>query len=314
VVGPGSQGTRCEDRSVLAKVLLVLGLVLLPLGIGARWTHETLLTDDGYLDAVAPLAREPQIQAAVAEAVSATLITPQEAADLVPILPDDLVESVVQALLDRVDDAVVTALDSEEFVQVWTVANVELHASTIALLRGEPAGLELQDGDLVLDLQPVREEVRGILADRGVPVPSGSDRPGPYVVVAQDPPLAWLSRAYRVADPVLEWFVVLPVVLIGLGVVLAADRPRALRLAGLGLLLVAVAVALGWLLGLWLSSGAFSGSAFEGTGAVVYDALAAGLLRSALWTAVIGAVAALAGWGWGNMRARSIVTPANDLR
>jgi hypothetical protein len=287
---------------VLAKVLLALGLVLLPLGLGARWAQETLLTQDGYLAAVAPLAGDPLIQAAVADAVSAALITPEQAADLVPILPDDLVESVVQGVLDRVEAAVGAALATEEFGRVWAVANAELHAAAIALLRGEPAGLQMQGGDLVLDLQPVRAEVRAILADRGVPLPPAADGAGPFVVVAEDPPLAWLSLAYRVAEPVLAWFFVLPIVLIGLGVLLAADRRRMLRRAGAGLLLVAAAVALGWLVGRWLAAGAFHGSPFAGTGTVVYDALAGGLVRSALWTAVAGASALAAGWAGGRPR------------
>lgn len=284
---------------MLAKVLLVIGLLLLPLGLAGRWATTTLIDEQGYVAAVGPLAGDPRIQETLVEAVTGGLITPEQAADLVPLLPDEFVEAAVQAVLDRIDEAAASVVASEQFANVWTAANADLHSAALALLEDRPGGLQQQGDDLVLDLQPLRELVRAELQDLGVPLPpSAGSGSGPFVVVAQDANLAFVRAVYSVGRPMLAWFLLLPIALIVAGVLLAPDRLRALHRAGLGLLLVAAAMLVGWLIGRLLADGLFDLTVLAGTGTIVYDALTASILSGIAVTAVVGAGAAVAGWWW----------------
>ena len=60
-------------RRIFAVVLVVFAAVLAPLTITAYWIHDRIMSTDGYVETVAPLADNQDITDAIAERVVNTL-------------------------------------------------------------------------------------------------------------------------------------------------------------------------------------------------------------------------------------------------
>ena len=58
----------------LVAVLVVIGCVLAPLSVLSVWMKTTLLNTDNYVATVAPLAENSDVQNAIADRVTSTLI------------------------------------------------------------------------------------------------------------------------------------------------------------------------------------------------------------------------------------------------
>ena len=61
-------------RTIVAVILIVLGCVLAVVTVGARWTRSVLLDTDRYVQTVAPLADDPEIQTAMADRVTVEIL------------------------------------------------------------------------------------------------------------------------------------------------------------------------------------------------------------------------------------------------
>ena len=60
-------------RSVVATLLIVIACILAPLAGVAVWSKNLITNTDRYVTTVAPLARDPAIQAAVADKITAEI-------------------------------------------------------------------------------------------------------------------------------------------------------------------------------------------------------------------------------------------------
>ena len=60
-------------RSVVATFLIVIGCILAPLSVVAVWAKNQVTDTDRYVTTVAPLARDPAIQAAVTDKITAEI-------------------------------------------------------------------------------------------------------------------------------------------------------------------------------------------------------------------------------------------------
>src|SRR4029453_8264191 len=73
VVVPPSRPRRQRWRSVVATLLIVIACVLAPLAGVAVWSKNLITNTDRYVTTVAPLARDPAIQSAVADKITAEI-------------------------------------------------------------------------------------------------------------------------------------------------------------------------------------------------------------------------------------------------
>jgi hypothetical protein len=71
--GSAGRRTRQRWRTVLASLLIVIACVLAPLSAIAVWTKNLVTNTDRYVRTVAPLAREPAIQHALADKITAQI-------------------------------------------------------------------------------------------------------------------------------------------------------------------------------------------------------------------------------------------------
>ena len=72
---PGRPPGRGRWRALVASLLIVAGCVLAPLSLAAVWTRNQVTDTDRYVATVSPLARDPAVQAAVADQITAKVFS-----------------------------------------------------------------------------------------------------------------------------------------------------------------------------------------------------------------------------------------------
>lgn len=295
---------RHRVRRVIAGALIVVASVAAPFAFVAFWTHRTIYTETGYVDAVTPLANQKSIQDAIAKRVTTLLDSYLRSADVAPKLPSQLQPATRAgrlALDALVGEETVAALQSKAFKAFWRKANRAIHDQVVKWITNSGTDLRFRiQGDQVqIDLTPLVKQVQTRLANSGIPLISGVNLDGlqPKYTVFQGSVASSVRRGLRTLDTLA--YVLPPFVLAAYAaaVAVAVRRRRALLQAGLGF---AIGSAAG-LLAMWIGHGFYldvvRGAGISTTAASdAYRILLRGL-RMQLWIGfAIGAVVALGAW------------------
>ncbi|MFC4242552.1 hypothetical protein ACFOYW_04130 [Gryllotalpicola reticulitermitis] len=142
-------------RSALSVVLLVVVVVLVPLSLTARWAHATVTNTAGYLAAVQPVASDPEVQAAISDRITDTIVGRLD-------VPG--VRALVQGPVERF-------VRSDAFASLWTAANREAHHQFVGVVTGEgTSALSVRDDTVSVDVGGVVASIRQSLVDQGVTI------------------------------------------------------------------------------------------------------------------------------------------------
>ena len=243
-------------RTPIAWILLVAAVVLTPITLSAVWVRNELLDTNRYVETMAPLARDPRIQTAIATRVTNEIFADQRVQDaLKSKLPDSidfLAAPASQALRQTTYNVTLRLTESKQFASLWDKANRAAHASVDRALTGSGnITLKTKNGQIVLDLTPVYAEVSKRLEKTSLGITnrlpfSALNKTFVIADVSTLQGAQTLTRWFdRIAD-VLPWLVL--AMFVG-AVLLFHDRRKGVLRVGIGLLiatlLFAVALALG---------------------------------------------------------------------
>ncbi|MFG3525487.1 hypothetical protein ACGF8B_01985 [Streptomyces sp. NPDC047917] len=135
----------------LSAVLVVLLAVLVPVGALSAWVDLEIDNTDRYVEAVAPLASDPDVQSTVTDLITDGAMKQIDAGPL---------QDTVRDFLRR---AVLSFTATDAFQDAWNAANRTAHEAVTAALDGNT-------GEAVtIDLAPVTEQVKRNLEENGVP-------------------------------------------------------------------------------------------------------------------------------------------------
>lgn len=261
-------------RGALSGLAAIVAALLLPLVITSVWTADRVTDTDGYVAAVGPLADDPEVQ----QALTQSLV--QYAADAVSL--DRLDPTSRRAARLVIRTAVTAVVTSPSFRPLWEAANRAGHAELLRTLRSDGAG-EVTP----LDLAVVVDEVLGALRAQGLPL---SDVAPPGLEFTPDrAQLRAAQETYQALDAAQRWLPVAWVVLVGLTLLLARRRLRALAaLAGASLL----SVALMWPVLASVRSGVLATvpQADRDLAAAIWDGVTSSLDRSVIVGVILAAV------------------------
>jgi hypothetical protein len=200
--------------------LVVVTALLAPLAVTAVWLHERVLTTDGWVETVAPLADDPAVIDAVSQRVVNAIFEKADVQNKIAgILPgpvDALGRTFTNSLHDFATKQTQRFLESDAFQSLWEDANRIAHQQVVAMFSGQGDALENHDGQVVLDLGTVADQVRERLVDRGVGVlkrvhiPSGQAQ----IVLFESDTVSQLSTVFRVLD---QLWIVLPIAFVVVG-------------------------------------------------------------------------------------------------
>ncbi|MFE7223146.1 hypothetical protein ACFU7D_00030 [Nocardioides sp. NPDC057577] len=304
-----------RGRSIAAVICLVLaGLLMTPAAV-AYWGQRTLNDAERYVETVGPLVESPEVQDVIATRVTAAI---QKQVDVEAILNtafagviadrprlEQLVAPLAAAINGLVEREVRAFIASDEFADIWVLANTRAQQSLQRILNGDDSGaVSLQGDELVLDVDEVIERVKDRLVARGltivenVPIPE-TDR---QIVLMDAPQLRQVRTIYAFSNPVAQWLLPVVGVLFLGALVLARRRPR--MAVWIGAVIAANALLLAWVLsiGEQMFVNALAGTDFGPASRIFFDTLLTYLDRGQQVVLWLGLVIVVAGWFAGSNR------------
>ncbi len=245
-------------RDAVARLLAVLGCLVLPFALTSAWTASTVTDTDAFVAATGPLAEDPQVRAAVADQVTTALVTSLDSAaesrrgPLEQFLgqqgADSLQNGLRGPLTTAVSKVVTSVLESPGFPQLWRAATRAAHQDVVTVLESD-APRVTADGQVEIRLDNVLRAVTQQLSRQGLP---GADRLVPDELqvglpIASVQDLDRARAGYQVLDRLGWWLPVITGALLLGALVLARHRSAILRLVGRGAVIGgALLVALLW--------------------------------------------------------------------
>jgi hypothetical protein len=240
--GSGSGATR---RTIVA-VLVVAACLLAPAAITALWLKGTILDTHRYVATVAPLSSNKAVDDAVAAEVTSALLENVDVAKLArTALPKDagfLALPLTAGVRDYTQELVVKFLRTEEFRQLWVIANSEAQQALLAVLEGRSSPFVAPDGSIDIDLSNITAHAREAVGLAGLDLydkvkPASLHR---RLEIAKPKSLGRVRHAVNVLRRLA---IGLPVVALGLaGLALAISRERRRTVFWIGAGLAAAAI------------------------------------------------------------------------
>ena len=237
-------------RPVVAGLLIAMAALLAPLSVLATWASGQIQDTDRYLETVAPLANDPDVQDAIAtrieqvvfsyldlDAATDQLVTaleapglPPEAADTLNALSGPLASGVRSFVRDRIDALV----RSDAFERAWVEANRTAHTELVAALTGKTGGaVEVDRGTVSVNLAVLINTLKSQLSDAGFGIADRIPEVEASYALVQSDDLARVQRLVGFVDDLALWLPVLGLALIATAVFVARDRSRVLLVSGL---------------------------------------------------------------------------------
>jgi hypothetical protein len=220
-------------RSLIALVLLLVGGLMVPLATAGWWLRDTVVPADAFVDTVAPLADNEEVQDAIRRTLVARSVT--------------ALENLPEPLRDRAEPVVRRAVrlvvESPAFEKAWREANRAAHRQIIGALAGGSETVDVRNGStVVLELDPLADAVRERVSRAAPALAAAVPQVSATYPVGDVEELSRARTAYNLLEDYGRVLPFITALLILLGLA-AARRPGAalagtalLALVGLGLL------------------------------------------------------------------------------
>ncbi|MEU0248065.1 hypothetical protein ABZ192_27815 [Streptomyces sp. NPDC006235] len=297
-----------RPRNALSAVLLALACLLVPFATLASWAAHGLTDTGRYVRTMAPLAADPDVRRAVADALGDGIMR-EAGREFDTGLPRGTISSFVH-------DAARSFTRTEAFHTGWDAANRAVHDAVLRALRDDAT----RTSAVTVDVAPVVARVKHRLTADHVPFAHRIPVRHTRVPVLPADDADRLRRGYHVLDTAAFWLPLAAAVCAVAGTALAACRRRAVTALGLGtalgggLLLLAVAI------GRRLTLADLPDTRHRPAAGAVYDALTATLSTMSWLLLAFGLSVALGSWLTGRYgprlaarrRARASAAPAAE--
>ncbi|MFF3859697.1 hypothetical protein [Streptomyces sp. NPDC002209] len=306
-------------RAFLSALLIVIGCVLAPLGIVAAWTSSIVGDTDRYVTTVAPLASNPDVQAAAANRVTGAVMEHIDLPNLLEdVAPDQrpLLQKALGKLGNGLEGAVRSfvhekALDvvqSNAFETIWTNANRTIHTSLVRALTGSDEGaVQIKNDSVTIDLAPVIDQVKNKLVDSGMSVAAKIPEVHTDFTVLKSDDIGRVKTGFRLLQIMGFWLPVIAVVLAAVGVLLSVHRRRTLVTAALGFAVAALILGIALTVFRTVYLNALPDTVSQPAAGAVYDAMIKLLRTTVRMVVVLGVLLALAAWLSGPGRRATVV-------
>ena len=284
-------------RSALSAVLITLSCLLVPFGALALWATYGLTDTGRYVTTMAPLATDPDVREAVADAVGDSLLP--EAGHR---LDTDPLRSSVRPF---VHDAVRSFTQTQAFRLAWDAGNRVTHDAVLRALRDDRD--EAAAEPVTVDFAPVTAQVKQQLSDEHIPLAARIPVQHTAVAVLPADELTSLRKGFHVLEVAGFWLPLAAVAFAAAGIALAVRRRRAIAATALGTALAGALLGLAVAVGRSLTLAGLPSDVPHPAAGAVYDALT-GTLRTVSWLLLgLGLTVALTTWLTRNLRPARLV-------
>jgi hypothetical protein len=152
-----------RPRRIVTALLVVLTAIVFTVAVVGVWAHRNVLDTDKWVETVGPIVEDPAVQQTLGNWMTTELmgaIDPE--AYFESVLPERgqaLAAPLSNALEGYVDDQVNDFLASDTFQRLWVEVNRRAHTRAVDVLEGDTGNLQIENGEVVLNLVPVLNAV-----------------------------------------------------------------------------------------------------------------------------------------------------------
>lgn len=256
---------------VLSITLLVLGCVLTPVAVTAKWASTMISDQDAYLAAVEPLATDPAIVSALENRVSSAIdeqITNLQLADKIgdelqslglppklATLATGYLATFRSDITNAIHNMVNELVTSPKFAELWNAANAKAHETFVTAMQGG-YDQDLQKlNSINLDLSQGVTAVKAKLASAGVSWANQiPDIPVVFNLTGQAD-LQQIAQYYDLINTLGTWLPWIVGLLLLASILIAPSRLGGLARAGFWVLMSLLVLVIGLAVGKsWLVS------------------------------------------------------------
>ncbi|NLP02699.1 MAG: hypothetical protein GX089_09415 [Fibrobacter sp.] len=246
-VEPGTSAVEHErpesaGRRISSLILLIIGIVALFVAIPVLWLNHTLLTTDGWVEAVGPVTEDPAVQDAVANAVVQEYSRQENirawVQEQLPEKSEELAGPIITLLQMAARQVVKFIISTDAFEGIWTEANRLSHSLAMAgFTRADQI-----DGQLVeraesmeIDLQGIIETLRQELQRRGLGfiLPEGITA---QLAILQSERFVRFLNILKTLNTAAPWLALITLVAIAGSLVLSYNRRKTVLFLGVGII------------------------------------------------------------------------------
>ncbi|MYR87584.1 hypothetical protein GTY41_22270, partial [Streptomyces sp. SID685] len=185
-------------RSALSAVLITLSCLLVPFGALALWATYGLTDTGRYVTTMAPLATDPDVREAIADAVGDSLL--HEAGGRLDTGP------LRGSVRPFVHDAVRSFTQTQAFRLAWDAGNRVTHDAVLRALRDDRDDRDEAAAEPVtVDFAPVTAQVKQQLSDEHIPLAARIPVQHTAVAVLPADELTSLRKGFQVLEVAGFW-------------------------------------------------------------------------------------------------------------
>jgi hypothetical protein len=248
---PEIRVSRDRWRTIVATVLIVVACLLAPLSVVSVWASQQISDTDRYVQTVAPLAQNSDVQAAVTDEVTNQIFTYVDVAALTRQAIDALSKQglspevanqlqgltipLTSAIQNFIRSQVAKIVASPQFATAWETANRAAHEQMVELLSGQQGGaITAQNDTVTINLGPFIAQAKRQLVAQGFTVAENIPTVNKSFTMVQSGDVTKLQRGYRLLNKLGAWLPWIALALFAIGVYVAKNHRRAVIAGGLG--------------------------------------------------------------------------------
>jgi hypothetical protein len=292
-----------RGRAVTAVVLIVVASLLLPFAGLTVWIRNMMLSTDRYTTTVAPIAKDPVVQEAVATKVGLAVVDQldisQRAKAALPPKAEFLAGPIATGATQLVHNATLKIVESSQFQTLWEKANQRAHDQLVAALTGRDSKhLKSDNGKVVLQLGPLAVKVAQQLSRIGIGLPSNVDvnRMNVRFVLIDSADLQSVQTYTKVLDKLAWLLPILAILLYAIAIAIAPRKRTAVARTGIGITVAMVVAVVGYGLIRTLYLDSLPGPGKHEAGAIIYDTVTRYVQRGFRIMLVVGVLIWLIAW------------------
>jgi hypothetical protein len=306
---PGQERGKWGGRSITSLILFIIATLLLPIALIGHWGHRTVIDSERYIATVGPLIDQPQVQAALSEAVTNAVVAKADTQNQVqsllggllknPALVGAIAAPIASGINTLIGDLVTKFIASDQFNTVWIELNKAAQKGVVAVLEGGQSGpVQVKGDEVVLDVSSALAVIQQHLVDSGITAAGNVTIPDKdrQVVLFTSPALAQIRFIYALTSPILQWLPLLVAALFALSIALARRRARTVVATGIVLTVTAFLLSIGLAIGETAFTNQLTGTPFGQASQVFWDTLLEYLVLGIQGLLTLGIVLIVAGW------------------
>lgn len=300
---------RWGARSIVALLLFALATILMPIALVGHWGHRTVIDSERYIETVGPLIEQPEVQEALATAVTDRVVAEIDTQTQVSALLGNLnVPSGLSTVLSApiatginglIGELVTKFIASEQFAKVWITLNTAAQRGIVAILEGGNEGpVRIQGDKIVLDISTALAAIQQHVVDAGITAAANITIPenDRQIELATVNGLGQIRFIYALTSPILQWLPLVVAALFALSIALARRRARTVVATGIAVGVTGVVLSMATAIGNSAFTNQLSGSVFGPASQVFWDTLLQYLIWGIQAVMTLGIVLIVAGW------------------